>query len=404
MRTAPGKELGYVLVPVYAELAEGETHEEAIRRANFTTVFEVLQSLRERDEVLNEELRELAIRKTVIGPDDARYNSRLEVTVIAPEVLIEDLRETVEVHCADNVLWDWERQWNENYAATLRYKEQTGNPNVLATDDPVVGAWQAYQRRLYDQGGYSPTYIKLLEQIEGWEWNRDRARWDSALQQIDQALRAGAALNQYQRRWLENQAHDLKSGDLPLRRIAPLKELGYIKEAPDGTLLWRDYAEELWHQRFKEYRDHVLTVGSEVGLSQQLRTWLAVQRGRKRGTRRLAPLSPEQIALLESVPGFSWNPTERNCCLRGHPYTPENSYLTKQGGRYCRVCARERNAAKPRKERKVNTHCRRGHPYSPENTYIDPKTGHRRCNECHRLFMQRAGNKYRKPKSAAVIT
>ena len=86
MRTAPGKEIGYVLVPVYVELAEGETHEEAIRRANFKTVFEVLQSLREQDEVLNEVLRELGVRRTVIGHNDAPYNPRVEVTAIAQEI------------------------------------------------------------------------------------------------------------------------------------------------------------------------------------------------------------------------------------------------------------------------------------------------------------------------------
>jgi hypothetical protein len=29
------------------------------------------------------------------------------------------------------------------------------------------------------------------------------------------------------------------------------------------------------------------------------------------------------------------------------------------------------------------THCKRGHPFSPENTYIRPSTGQRQCRTCY---------------------
>ena len=117
--------------------------------------------------------------------------------------------------------------------------------------------------------------------------------------------------------------------------------------------------QEIWDLNFKEYRDHVLQIGSEAGLSAKFGVWLTMQRGRYRGTgTRAIKLSPEQIAQLESVPGFLWNPLEKkDHCLRGHPYTPENTYTKKNGQKFCLQCRRERRAAnrKPKAEAPCST-------------------------------------------------
>ena len=54
MRRSPGKATGYVLVPLYVELSAGETVEEAVGRACFNEIWDVLQSLQEQDDVLAE--------------------------------------------------------------------------------------------------------------------------------------------------------------------------------------------------------------------------------------------------------------------------------------------------------------------------------------------------------------
>jgi predicted helicase len=51
MRRSPGKATGYVLVPLYVELAAGETVEAAVTRAAFDEVWDVLQSMKEQDDV-----------------------------------------------------------------------------------------------------------------------------------------------------------------------------------------------------------------------------------------------------------------------------------------------------------------------------------------------------------------
>ncbi|WP_367274537.1 Helicase associated domain protein [uncultured Variovorax sp.] len=49
MRTAPGKDLGFILVPLRVDLAAGETVEQAIDRGNFHQIIQVLRSLTEND-------------------------------------------------------------------------------------------------------------------------------------------------------------------------------------------------------------------------------------------------------------------------------------------------------------------------------------------------------------------
>jgi len=81
-------------------------------------------------------------------------------------------------------------------------------------------------------------------------------------------------------------------------------------------------------------------------------------------------------------------------CKRDHEFTPENTYLTVQGARECRTCARYREAiyaeaakatrvAKPHPN-KLKTHCPQDHEYTEENTYRNPASGHRMCRTCMR--------------------
>lgn len=80
-------------------------------------------------------------------------------------------------------------------------------------------------------------------------------------------------------------------------------------------------------------------------------------------------------------------------CKRGHEFTPENIwYPPGKQHRFCRVClkARLREAKRRRRVRLglplepiPKTHCPHGHPYSPENTYLS-RSNRRHCRTCQR--------------------
>ncbi len=79
MRRSPGKTTGYVLVPIYVEQVAGESIAEAVSRAEFDEVCDVLQSLQEQDYVLAEIIREMRReRGRTTGFDDARFIKRVD--------------------------------------------------------------------------------------------------------------------------------------------------------------------------------------------------------------------------------------------------------------------------------------------------------------------------------------
>ena len=76
-------------------------------------------------------------------------------------------------------------------------------------------------------------------------------------------------------------------------------------------------------------------------------------------------------------------------CIRGHEFTPENTYTDVRGARICRACkrewARENTGLKGRLKNNKNqntgkTHCIRGHEFTAENTCM--KGTHRICIIC----------------------
>ena len=76
MRKAPGKEAGYVLLPLFVEQAAGESLEAAVKRSSFDEVWNVLQAMQEQDDMLAEIIREMRIELgRTKGFDDSRLSS-----------------------------------------------------------------------------------------------------------------------------------------------------------------------------------------------------------------------------------------------------------------------------------------------------------------------------------------
>lgn len=77
-------------------------------------------------------------------------------------------------------------------------------------------------------------------------------------------------------------------------------------------------------------------------------------------------------------------------CPQGHEYIPENMLNGHpSAGRVCKLCMREHNKKKRRKQGmqdKYNrTTCYKGHPYTPENTFRK-SNGSRGCRICKRAY------------------
>jgi len=80
---------------------------------------------------------------------------------------------------------------------------------------------------------------------------------------------------------------------------------------------------------------------------------------------------------------------DKTHCANGHELTSENIYTTPKGHIQCKECRRQHRSASYRRTHPMvgkyvppqKTHCIHGHEFTPENTYV-AKNGDRHCKAC----------------------
>ncbi len=92
----------------------------------------------------------------------------------------------------------------------------------------------------------------------------------------------------------------------------------------------------------------------------------------------------------ESVVEEPEKPTRATHCINGHEYTPENTYVRRDGTRNCVKChsARSKRTYRAKKlrdsgEKPGATHCIHGHEHNQQDTYFRSDGG-RDCRVCAR--------------------
>jgi superfamily II DNA or RNA helicase len=312
MRRSPGKSLGYVLVPLYVELAAGENVETAVERAQFDEIWDVLQSLQEQDEVLADLIRYAAEQKAKRkGFDDSGFGDRIDF--IGPALTLERLRRAVAARCVENLYAPWDI-WLGKLKA---FKERFGHCNLAigSAEDPGLARWVASQRVRRKKGLLDHKQIQDLDRL-GFFWDGKEAAW----------MRRYKALERYTRqhgnphvprmysdrklaKWVWIQRHR-KAGDYKpggkVDLISPEQEALLDKLGFRWTFRWDRWLQffnEL--KTFKEKYGHC-SVNSEKG-GRRLTNWVRAQRlQHSRGE-----LDSEQKAALDSI-GFDWaTPKER---------------------------------------------------------------------------------------------
>ncbi len=100
----------------------------------------------------------------------------------------------------------------------------------------------------------------------------------------------------------------------------------------------------------------------------------------------LVRVEDETVASVSVVPTDTANAMKKTHCPAGHPYSVENTGVTREGWRWCRKCHRDRERKRHKRKyvwNAVKVECNRGHPFDVENTYIRPG-GRRTCRTCQR--------------------
>ena len=300
MRHSPGKTTGYVLVPLYVELAAGETVEAAVSRADFDEVWDVLQSLQEQDEVLAEIIREMRRRRGERkGFDDSRFRNL--VSVVGPELSLEALRLVVATACIETL----GQSWDERLGELAVFRAQHGHTQVNRRSPEVrqLGNWVGIQRKSFNQGCLSENRIARLNEL-GFDWNPFESKWERYFATLAEFYAAQGHCevpfdwpkSSSLRAWISNQRNNHRTGRLGESRIKRLENIGFAWEPLDQK--WAEMSQAL--KEFHITHGHC-DVPQKYAPSPKLGSWVNTQRMAKRD----GSLTSDRIEQLNSLE-FDW--------------------------------------------------------------------------------------------------
>ena len=301
MRRSPGKSLGYVLVPLYVELAAGEGVEDAVSRADFDEIWDVLQSLQEQDEVLAEIIRKMREeRGRTKGFDDSRFRERVDV--LSPAVSLDDLRVSIATLCIERL----GAPWDERFGELMAFKAERGDCLVPITwsRNPPLANWVVMQHQLRKRGVLGAERVRRLDSL-GFSWNPFETAWEEQFKLLVefQRLHGHCHVTRDQKdlsRWVSAQRHLRRTGCLDRQQIARLDAIGF--EWEPHTSSWEEMFERL--VQFHKAHSHC-NVPQDWEKDFRLGAWV----NKQRRNWKLGRLSVERKNLLDGL-GFVWTPID----------------------------------------------------------------------------------------------
>ncbi|MGD9667848.1 MAG: Helicase associated domain protein [Hyphomicrobiaceae bacterium] len=302
MRRFEGKRLGYIIVPVIIDEDSDEPSDDA-----FVQIIKVVSALAMEDERIIEEFKSIAPGKRSCGTNI--------VEIDVPEyVRIEfgDLLENIETRIWDRLGWGWEKGFERLKA----YLAKNGQAQVAASyvDETGfrLGSWTNTRRVSYKNGNIAAEQVAALEALPGWTWDVRRAEFEEGLKKLKAYVvidgrakppdgfkdRTGYPLG----RWVNNRRQDYKSGRLSPDKMALLEAFPGWDWSPGTTHFEKGMARLEAFAADTQHAQVPATYVDETGF--KLGLWVF----NRRRDFRTGKLAPENIAALENIKGWTWNP------------------------------------------------------------------------------------------------
>ncbi len=297
----PDKALGYILVPLYLETTTGESIEEAVDKADFGEVWNVLQALQEQDEVLADIIRQMQEDKGRYGKyKDDGFGDKVDILGVG--ISLKTLQGSITAVCVEKLGFTWDLRYGE----LIRYKERFGDCNIPKRwlEDKQLGLWVGTQRANYNSGTLSEDHIKRLENI-GFVWSTLESQWEEMFVALKEYKKDHGDCNVPEKwpenkqlfTWVANQRADYYRKKLSEDHIKRLENIGFV---------WSTL-ESQWEEMFAALKEYKKAHGDcnapqDWAENKQLGIWVSAQRmSFKKGR-----LSEDRIKRLEDI-GFVWN-------------------------------------------------------------------------------------------------
>jgi superfamily II DNA or RNA helicase len=293
IRKSESKSCGYIIIPVY--LGDTENFEEDLMASKFKDVWEIILALKSQDDTLAEVLDRLRIE---IGNDEEKASNTEGI-----DKIIFDLPQRIQSSIGDSIrtflIRNTTDNWNEFYGGLLNFSRQHGHCIVPSESD--LYRWNIYQRVLFKRSTLSHKKVSLLETLDGWTWDPLDSKWEAKYSE----LKSFSDINGHARpipstdrdlfTWVNQQRKSIRKGLLDSARQDRLKSLPQWIDNP---------RENDWEERLIEITDFCHLNGHSYpdASSPGLRAWVTT----RRSAYKINKLESEQVEALEQLPGWSW--------------------------------------------------------------------------------------------------
>ena len=300
--------------------------EDTLDSSAFETVWRVLEALRAHDDVLAESLDAL---RTQLGRRGKARIRLPKLTMDLPRSVGAPFADAISIRLVERTTTSWEY----GFGKLQRFLEENGTAWVPAeyadpTDGFRLGGWATRRRVAYRENGLSHERIAVLEALPGWTWDPYAAEFEEGLEALNRYVETHGTARVpqgYEERddptaihgvgrsprtdgfqlgkWANKRRGEYRKGTLGPERIALLEAL------PGWSWKPRTEAFEEGLEALNRYVDEHGTAKVPIGYRDptdgfRLGRWVQFRRLQYRAGK----LSSERIALLEALPGWTWDP------------------------------------------------------------------------------------------------
>jgi predicted helicase len=297
LRLAPGKERGYIFLPLL--INDMDTMEQEIADSEFKVVWDILNALMEQDSDLADTVKYIGGTSGQHTPKEVMEDPFLKFLSFNNA----NLKQLIEVKILNKLVSEWDRM----YAKLCEYKEQYGTAQTTRETDIELHEWCKRQRNIKKK--LSRRHIELLNAIE-FPWNENVAFTYTFDQSYDMLVAfkeehghlPSKVENKYLFNFIEWQKRKHKDGQLSEDRFHKLNNLGALVYRSLKVNKETDYfTETKWKEKFNQLAIYKSIHGDcrapQRGPHASLGKWVCNQRE----DYRLGKLSIKRRQLLETL-------------------------------------------------------------------------------------------------------
>jgi superfamily II DNA or RNA helicase len=313
IRKSPDKTIGTIVIPVL--VPDHADAEAVLADSAFDIVWSVVRALRSHDERLAEVLTGARTELGRTGKSRSRAFLGAHFGVLDLPTALDSRRfaEAIELRIVEAGSFSFDEAAGQVAAFAAQYGH-TRVPQGHHVDGRDLGAWVTDQRIAHRKGQLRADRVYTLEAIPSWTWDPLEDDFQAGLAELQAfvAARGHARVPvTYETssgfplaRWVVHRRTDYRKGAISGDRVAALEVL------PGWT--WKPFVDDFdeAYAALEQYVEAHGTARVPPGYRTPDGFWLARWIAKRRTAYHNGRLSAEQVAALERLPGWSWDPRD----------------------------------------------------------------------------------------------